>query len=116
MTLYLKPYDLDDIFPLCTNPLCLLRLEPTNRFKCKYCNEIFCSEHFKIFGHKCNSKPNEQVIQPSNNQTNQTGLPKCGKDGCNVKLHYSNKFECTKCSSLYCLSHRFDFSHNCKKI
>ncbi len=117
MTLYLKPYDLDDIFPLCKNPLCLLRLEPTNRFKCKHCNEIFCSEHFRIFGHDCDSKPVEPIIHHNHqsNQMNQTGLPKCNNKNCRTKLHFSNKFECEKCSKLYCLSHRFDFSHECKK-
>ncbi len=116
MTSYLKPYDFMDKFPLCSNPICLLRLEPTNRFNCAYCSNIYCAEHLKSYYHNCKNVPKENNLPFGKNENpNKTGLPKCCKKDCNVKLHLSNKFECVKCSNLYCLSHRIDFLHDCKK-
>jgi hypothetical protein len=114
MTSILKPYDFNEKFPLCYNSNCLLRLEPTNRFYCNYCKNVFCAEHLKTYYHDCKNKPEEKNLPIAKNEnTNKTGLPKCNKSKCTTLLNLSNKSECSKCKKLYCLSHRFDFSHEC---
>ncbi len=104
----------DEIFPLCSESICGERLRPTNRFNCKYCSRVFCSEHFKVYHHKCEKKPKEKIIETDEN-LNKTGFGKCADLNCQTKLHYSNKFDCIVCKKTYCLSHRFDFSHDCVK-
>jgi len=39
----------------------------------------------------------------------------CQVKSCHKKLDLANNFLCKNCNKYYCLSHRFDFSHNCSK-
>ena len=39
----------------------------------------------------------------------------CNVKSCNNKLNLANNFLCKSCNTFYCLSHRFDFSHECKE-
>lgn len=48
--------------------------------------------------------------------TKNVKLPKkCPINGCRQQLDLANNFLCSKCNGHFCLHHRFDFSHDCKK-
>lgn len=101
-----------DKFPVCEEPNCLERLELQNRFKCAKCSKVFCCTHRLDWKHRCSgitAQPVEQITKPVN-------LPKCPEPGCNSKLTGINRFFCTKCGKNYCMAHRLDFVHKCKKL
>jgi hypothetical protein len=101
-----------DKFPVCEEPNCLDRLELQNRFKCEKCSKVFCCDHRLDWKHKC---PSTQVQKECTLPTKPVILLKCSESGCGCKLTGSNKFFCTGCSTNYCMAHRLDFVHKCKK-
>jgi hypothetical protein len=98
-----------DKFPVCFKENCLTPLEIQNRFNCLKCLKVFCCEHRLDFKHTCpfieNVSTSFQIIK----------YKKCSQINCNCKLTGINKFKCNTCDKEYCMSHRLDFVHNCKK-
>jgi hypothetical protein len=101
-----------DKFPVCEEPNCLERLELQNRFKCTKCTKVFCCTHRLDWKHQCSGlsiERTEVFAKP-------VALPKCPEPGCNCKLTGTNRFFCTGCGKNYCMAHRLDFVHKCKKL
>ena len=101
-----------DKFPICFKETCLTLLEIQNRFTCFKCLKVFCSEHRIDFNHDCPSKINNDN---NNNFITQKQFTVCSLTKCNCKLTEINKFKCNICNKEYCISHRPDFVHQCKK-
>lgn len=97
-----------DKFPKCSEPSCLFYLEIQNRFKCNNCDQLFCCDHRLNFKHNCSSLKKEILPIPK-----QQMYLQCSYEGCNCKLTHVNNFNCNLCNKKYCISHRFDFEHNC---
>ena len=107
-----------DKFPVCGESNCVTRLELQDRFKCGKCQGVFCCAHRHDFAHGCpslKSKLNDTKSETQVNQEKPIQLPKCAEFGCRCKLTETNKFFCTRFGKSFCMAHRLDFVHTCRK-
>ncbi len=116
---------MEDRFPRCTFEGCQDYLTIQNRIHCEKCKYLFCLEHRFPFSHHCSiekkeeKKENEIIsfpmcTKPSAFSAKPFGL--CKMKDCNQKLDWVNRFTCPLCEHLFCMSHRFDFSHHCSNL
>lgn len=40
-------------------------------------------------------------------------FPNCAEPNCLERLELQNRFKCSKCSGVFCCSHRLDWKHQC---
>lgn len=108
-----KSFDFNQ-HPKCTFINCNMYLQKSNQFKCFHCEAVFCSEHILIFNHKCSKIENNKKEELKDTKSFEKIIhPKCSFNECNIKMDLCNRFTCTKCNKVYCVSHRIDFTHNC---
>jgi hypothetical protein len=117
---------MEDRFPRCTFEHCQDYLTIQNRIHCNHCKFLFCLEHRFPFSHFCSMVPPKEEIkeneiisfpkctEPSAFSAKPFGL--CKMKDCNQKLDLVNQFTCPHCEHIFCMSHRFDFSHHCSNI
>lgn len=43
-------------------------------------------------------------------------FPTCAEPNCLERLELQNRFQCAKCSDVFCCTHRLDWKHNCPSI
>lgn len=108
--------------------------------ECKYCNVVFCSEHFKTESHNCQAvdkyfkkvlvcpfceesfKQDLNYSEEDNLAIHQAAKCKgkiikkesfCHQPKCKQKLSDLNSYCCKGCTSKYCLKHRLREDHGC---
>ncbi len=103
---------MEDRFPRCTFEGCQDYLTIQNRIHCDKCKYLFCLEHRFPFSHHCSIEKKEE--EKKENEI--ISFPMCKMKDCNQKLDWVNRFTCPLCEHIFCMSHRFDFSHDCLNL
>ncbi|KAM3132474.1 hypothetical protein pb186bvf_015433 [Paramecium bursaria] len=95
--------------------------------KCKLCNGLFCSNHWKTLDHECKFQfPEKKAIvcdickaaQNTSDTTKHVCVPKVQLtcSCCKVKLTLVTQYQCKLCSKYVCLKHRMSDQHDCKVV
>ena len=79
-------------------------------FYCNKCKKNLCKIHY----HNEISCPfNKEKEENNNNKEFNYQIKKC--DFCNINILNMEPIECPLCKGLFCLKHKMETSHNCKK-
>lgn len=112
-------------------------------FQCKHCKKNLCLSHRSTTMHECKKVftdatsvdcpicqksvkffVGQQVDEAwtehylntcTKSEPVATKIERCQASRCNTALNTSNSFQCSKCNSRTCLSHRHSEAHNCVK-
>lgn len=104
----MKEFEWTEELPKCQKEDCHECLVIQNRYICKSCEKIFCGEHFRIFQHSCLEEKRVEKIPE------EILHPKCSYQHCHQRMNFVNRFKCNECEKMYCVSHRIDFTHECR--
>eukprot|EP01066_Platyproteum_vivax_P012357 Platyproteum_vivax@DN5619_c0_g1_i1.p1 len=113
-------------------------------FKCDYCEDHFCLEHFTAEAHSCKEVENYNLdkrvlvcpvcqksmpIEPhqdpnivwerhneSSSCSQSAPKPRCPVERCRTQLTSINSYECKKCRTTVCMKHRDELDHPCKEF
>ena len=82
--------------------------------QCKFCEKTFCKHHSSLDGHNCPSQKANNLVELTKNTSKNVveNGPKCHLDLCNNIIATS----CPRCNSQFCMEHRIELDHQCKKL
>ena len=97
--------------PNCSLDRCSALMVLQDQYTCEYCKLLYCGSHIHSFHHHCVKKEEKEEVE----KIEVVEHPKCGYRRCTEKMNLSNRYTCRECEQMFCLAHRHDFSHMCKK-